>query len=74
MKKMRLNPDQLTVESFPTAEGDPSARGTVHGLGSGLGCGSAVGWNPCDPSYSADGECICGDHDVQPTEPPGCIA
>lgn len=71
MKKMRLNPDQLAVESFPTADGETWAQGTVHGRGSGLGCGSQ---DLCDPSYSADGECICGNHDTQPTAAPDCHA
>ncbi len=70
MKKMRLNPDQLSVESFPTADGEQRALGTVHAQGSGLGCASE---NFCDPSYSADGECICGNHDTLETVAPGCI-
>lgn len=74
MKKMRLNPDQLAVESFTTADGESWARGTVNGRQSGLGCGSGVGGNPCDPSISADGECICGNHEIQVTAAPGCIA
>jgi hypothetical protein len=32
MKKTRLNPDELSVQSFRTArEGEAPARGTVHG-------------------------------------------
>ena len=73
MKKMRLNPDQLAVESFPTADEGQRALGTVHAQWSGLGCGSVVAGDPGDPSYSADGECICGNHDTQPTLPPACI-
>lgn len=31
MKKLTLDIDRLSVESFPTTAGDEAARGTVHG-------------------------------------------
>ena len=61
MRKIKLELEALEVESFPTASGGDAERGTVRGQASGLGCptdpdctGGGV-----DPSYSADGGCVC---------------
>ena len=87
MKKMRLNPDQLAVQSFPTDTRDQRVRGTVQGRENfdSDGCGSA-GSIDCDatganctegcepwPSFSAGAPC-CDVRDTQPTAEPGCIA
>jgi len=58
MRKVDLNVDDLEVESFEVLDADRHGGGTVQAHGSGLGCG---GLYPPDPSYSADGECVCPD-------------
>jgi hypothetical protein len=61
MRKLRLNTEQVKVESFPTADGPAGVGGTVRANGSGLGCTGMGGPTECvvDPSYSADGQCVC---------------
>ncbi len=66
MKKIRLELDSLTVESFATTKDEGREPGTVRGHGSGIGCATAYcSGNPCsgpnDPSVSADGGCACED-------------
>ena len=59
MRKVRLNPDQLRVESFPTVRDEREARGTVRGHDSWL-----------DPaSYSDDPRCVCP---LLDSAPPPC--
>jgi hypothetical protein len=44
MKKLRLNPERLRVETFETASADGDDRGTVHGHYSRIGtCDAFVG-------------------------------
>jgi len=57
MRKISLDVDQLTVESFTTTVNDGARRGTVRGLdsgASGIGCGT----QGC-ASYSDLEICIC---------------
>jgi hypothetical protein len=87
MKKMRLNPDQLAVESFPTDTRDRRVRGTVHAReNDSYGCLTfACRTNGCeddslaqcteecyDPFLSQDAA-YCDNRDAQPTAEPGCI-
>ncbi|HEX2202807.1 MAG TPA: hypothetical protein VHG91_05905 [Longimicrobium sp.] len=53
MKKLRLEIDQLEVESFDVPV-TPAARGTVHGRWTSPGepCGRSQ-WGECVPSYEA---------------------
>jgi hypothetical protein len=80
MRKIRLNVDALTVESFDTAEGSDDARGTVRGNWTRYAGGTCIqtqcgaecpsGPYPCEGSYAwTDGmaACLCADY----TEP--CI-
>ena len=89
MKKMRLNPDQLAVESFPTETLDRRVRGTVRARESlysdycpsarceTTGCEDDTGANcteGCyDPFLSRDAA-YCDNRDVPVTTEPGCIA
>ena len=53
MKKLSLNLDALSVETFSTAPDEPDLRGTVHGHVTWQynGCTAAL---PCNPSSSPD--------------------
>lgn len=48
MRKVKLNLDDLAVESFATTDADPATRGTVHGH---------AGTRFCTASYEAGGTC-----------------
>lgn len=64
MRKIKLELNQLSVQSFPTTAGQEVVRGTVRGNGSGLGCATAPDGcvsNFVDASISADGGCLCQD-------------
>lgn len=52
MRKLKLDLDNLAVESFQTADGDAAARGTVHGEANGQ---TAFG-GPC-PVWTAKVSC-----------------
>jgi hypothetical protein len=69
-RKLRLNPDALRVEGFPTLENDRAPRGTVHGnqesaadcsAYSYCGCATVSESGPnvclCCMGYSVDGPC-----------------
>ena len=46
MRKIRLDPEELLVEAFPTSE-TVSERGTVNGQDSTFDPNSISGWNNC---------------------------
>jgi hypothetical protein len=88
MKKMRLNPDHLAVESFPTDTRDRRVRGTVNAREyNSDGCPSAgcetTGCEDDTMANCTEG-CVhpflsrdavyCDNRDAQPTAEPGCIA
>ena len=58
MGKMRLDVDQLAVESFATADGGAEKRGTVQGRGASGDCLGTLYQSPCI-SLTADLECQC---------------
>jgi hypothetical protein len=80
MKKMRLNPDQLAVESFSTDNRDRRVRGTVHARESASydpGCEDdslANCTEGCQFPFLSWGAPACDNRDAQPTAAPGCIA
>jgi hypothetical protein len=87
MKKMRLNPDQLAVESFSTDTRDRRVRGTVQAREDfdTFGCDSGGCSLDCDGTgaYCTEGchfpflsrdAAACDNRDVQPTAEAGCIA
>ena len=66
MKKLRLQLDDLAVESFATAEGRGAERGTVRGHASEIGrCNTDVdpftnpydSWTNCPDGWSVGGNC-----------------
>jgi hypothetical protein len=62
MRKMKLDIDQLAVESFSIKNGDTDGRGTVHGNAVTRFCSA---FNSCDPAlntcaFSCDGSCVNG--------------
>ncbi|WP_420125533.1 hypothetical protein [Longimicrobium sp.] len=88
MKKMRLNPDQLAVESFSTDTRDRRVRGTVQARQlfsdqcasancESTGCEDDTMANCTEGCYfpflSRDAA-ACDNRDVQPTMQPGCVA
>jgi hypothetical protein len=79
MKKMRLNPDQLAVESFPTDTRDPRVPGTVHAReDTSYGCeddSMARCTEGCDfpPSFFSGDDICCDIRDARHTDAPGCI-
>ena len=80
MKKMRLNPDLLTVESFPTDTRDQRVRGTVQGReDNSYGCEDdslARCTEGCGfpPSFISGYDICCHVYDALETDAPGCIA
>jgi len=70
MKKIRLDLDQLAVESFATDRDGGAEAGTVRGHqfgGSGVGCASYG----CDSSQRLE-QCICENQFNPETAPPVC--
>lgn len=64
MRKLRLDLETLTVESFSPVAKTAPVRGTVHGLDSGaftdMGCGGSAGTTlDTVPSYGDTGGCTC---------------
>lgn len=62
MRKMKLDIDQLSVESFSIKAGDTDGRGTVHGHAVTRLCSA---FNSCAPdhdtcAFSCDGSCVNG--------------
>ena len=61
MKKMKLDLDQLTVESFSPAADPQAQRGTVHGRIESADC-TGITCETCDAcTYNGDASCS-GDH------------
>jgi hypothetical protein len=65
MRKLKLDMDELLVESFATADADPEARGTVHGNAATGLCtlrATRCYQETCDLScdYTCDGSCVGG--------------
>lgn len=60
MRKMKLDIDQLAVESFSIKEGGTDGRGTVHGNAVTRLCSAidTCGGSTC--AFSCDGSCING--------------
>ena len=58
-KKIRLEMEELAVDSFATVDGDAVLRGTVHGR---------------DCSYTRDAQIDCQEHTVSGTMPCLCIS
>lgn len=54
MKKLSLDLDTLSVETFETAPDDLDARGTVHGHGPTWPYNGCTGNQPCNPASSPD--------------------
>lgn len=52
MKKLLLDPDSLSVDSFPTAQIDPELLGTVHANAATPGCSGTAA--SCFTSCRAD--------------------
>lgn len=77
MKKLRLELEELSVESFPTAR-EPEVRGTVHG-NSNYACQSLAGGSECYtdnclsfmpcPSQDCSTRPICGPPPPDPEDP-----
>jgi hypothetical protein len=72
MRKIRLDVNELRVESFGTEKGDAASRGTVHGHATLLNCPQTQagytqcgqqclsGWRPCQPTDAwTNGEVMC---------------
>lgn len=57
MKKMRLNPDSLKVETFSTSRAS-EVPGTVHGMSGMQTCG---GTRECSEATCLDNTLCCGD-------------
>jgi hypothetical protein len=56
-RKLRLDPDALRVEGFPTLENDRAPRGTVHGN---LDSGGCSGYSYCGcATVSESGMHVC---------------
>ncbi len=67
-KKLKLDPERLTVMSFEAAGTRAAQRGTVHGMSGGWNCPSRDGFCPdltFDPA--GEGSCYC------PSESPTCF-
>lgn len=58
MRKMKLDVDQLAVESFSMKNEDTGARGTVHGNQITRFCSFQSGCDTC--TFSCDGSCVGG--------------
>jgi hypothetical protein len=58
MRKMRLDLDQLAIESFATTDGGAEKRGTVQGRAGSGDCLGTLYQSPC-VSLTADLECYC---------------
>jgi len=58
MKKLRMDVDSLTVESFPTAAGDAEMKGTVHALLATRELYCTKG-DTCRTSCGRVGDCTC---------------
>lgn len=60
MRKMKLDVDQLAVESFSIKDGDTDGRGTVHGNQNTRFCSAfaSCAGNTCD--LSCNGSCATG--------------
>ena len=58
MRKMKLDIDQLAVESFSIKDGDTDGRGTVHGNQITRFCSFQSGCDTCQ--LSCNGSCATG--------------
>ncbi|HST57585.1 MAG TPA: hypothetical protein VLK84_02785 [Longimicrobium sp.] len=60
MRKMKLDIDQLAVDSFSIKDGDTDGRGTVHGNQITRFCSAINSCLPDTCSFSCDGSCVNG--------------
>jgi len=61
MRKVKLNLDDLAVESFATADVDPATRGTVQGHDATALCETRITRCYQDTcAFSCDGSCVGG--------------
>jgi hypothetical protein len=62
MKRLKLDVDELLVESFNSTDAPTSQRGTVraHGQAGQATYACTAGWYTCDTQESCDGTCVEG--------------